>query len=117
MPGEINKGLKTLWRGQPLTFDDFQFVSYPDALQPIANLPKKYSKTSGFLDENVTKPPKPVKSPVNRSVDPSEWAEIFQLNSGDNDKAKFLYEHINTNYKRTIEKVTKLLFYKTVYKL
>ena len=113
MAGEINKGLKTLWRGQPLTFDDFQFVPYPDALQLIANLPKKYSKTSGFLDENVTKPPKPAKSPVNRSVDPSEWAEILQLN----DKAEFIYEHINTNYKRTTEKVTELLFCRTVYKL
>ena len=63
MTSEINKGLRTLWKAEPLTFPDFQFVSYPDALQLILNLPKEYSKTAGFLDDNIEKPPKPAKSP------------------------------------------------------
>ena len=115
MTSEINKGLKTLWKAEPLTFPDFQFVSYPDALQLVLNLPKKYSKTAGFLDDNIEKPPKPAKSPVNKSVETSEWADILLLNSGDNDKAQFIYEYINNNYKRTLEKVKSILFFQTVY--
>ena len=52
MSSDINKGLKTLWKAEPLKFHDFQFVSYPDALHLILHVPKKYSKTTGFLDDN-----------------------------------------------------------------
>ena len=110
MSSDINKGLKTLWKAEPLKFHDFQFVSYPDALHLILHLPKKYSKTAGFLDDNIQKPPKPAKSPVNKSLETSEWADILLLNSGDNDKAQFIYEHINNNYNRTLEKVKSSLF-------
>ena len=105
MSSDINKGLQTLWKAEPLKFHDFQLVSYSDALQLILHLPKKYSKTAGFLDDNIQKPSKPAKSPVNKSLETSEWADILLLNSGDNDKAQFIYEHINKNYNRTLEKV------------
>ena len=110
MSSDINKGLKTLWKAEPLKFHDFQFVSYPDALHLILHLPKKYFKTAMFLDDNIQKPPKPAKSPVNKSLETSEWADILLLNSGDNDKAQFIYEHINNNYNRTLEKVKSSLF-------
>ena len=124
---EIKAKLEDIWSKEHLQFDNFQIFKQEKVDRLIEKFPHKYCEIQDdstddeaevTLDSyNITgkgakkkkrlnivskKNHTSVKSPVNRGKEPSEWANILFLNSGDNKMADFTQNALNKKYNLTV---------------
>ena len=120
MTAEIKASLQDIWSKDHLTFDNFQIFKQEKVDKLVDKFPQKYCEVQGDSSEDeveiteevvkkgrgskskkkkptpaAKKPSPPVKSPVNRGNEPSEWASILFLNSSDNDIADYTQDALN----------------------
>ena len=89
----------------PHKYCEIQDVSTEDELEVTLdsyNITGKGAKKKKRLNIVSKKNPTGVKSPVNRGKEPSEWANILFLNSGDNGMADFTQNALNKKYNLTV---------------
>ena len=133
MTAEIKSSLQDIWSKDHLTFDNFQIFKQEKVDKLVDKFPQKYcevqedsSEDEVEITEEVVKkggsrgsknrkkkptPPAkksspPVKSPVTRGKEPSEWASILFLNSGDNDIAGYTQDALNKKFNLTVTPVS-----------
>ena len=135
MTSEIKSKLKDIWSKEHLEFNNFQIFKQEKVDRVLDKFPQKYyevqedssedgveithdspkSKGKGAKKKKPTphckKSPATLKSPVNRGKEPSEWAKILFLNSGDNDIANFTQNASNKKYNLTVTPVSILSLY------
>ena len=131
MTSEIKSKLKDIWSKEHLEFNNFQIFKQEKVDRVLEKFFQKYcevqedssedeveithdsAKSKGKGAKKKKKPtphckksPTPLKSPVNRGKEPSEWANILFLNSGDNDIANFTQDALNKKYNLTVTPVS-----------
>ena len=132
MVTEIKANLEDIWSKEHLEFDIFKQEKVDRLLEKF---PQKYCEVQQDSSEDevvvthdspkstgkgtkrkkkftpAKKSPAFLKSPVNRGKEPSEWANILFLNSGDNDMANFTQNTLNKKYNLTLTPVSNLSLY------
>ena len=134
MAREIKANLDNIWSKEHLEFVNFQISKKENVDRLLEKFPQKYCEVEQDSSEDevvvthdspksagkgtkrkkftpAKKSPTFLKSPVNRGKEPSEWANILFLNSGDNDMANFTQNALNQKYNLTVTPVSNLSLY------
>ena len=89
----FKKGLRKLWKQEPVTFSNFATVPSQELVNLVKKMPSKFDKKSDFLEENSQGDKATTRESTEiKGIETPEEAILLHLKSGDNDKAAVLSE-------------------------